>query len=43
MANEFITLKNEVNIKLRINPKSPLLIKLGDGKESTKDYLFYDY
>ncbi len=37
MANEFITLKNEVNIKLRINPKSPLLIKLGDGKESTKD------
>ena len=37
MANEFITLKNEVNIKLKINPKSPLLIKLGDGKESTKD------
>ena len=41
MANEFITLKNEVNIKLKINPKSPLLIKLGDcncrnhGREKT--------
>lgn len=37
MANKFITLKNEVNIKLKIYPKSPLLIKLGDGKENTKD------
>ncbi len=34
MANEFITLKNEVNIRLRINPKSPLLIKLGDHKDA---------
>lgn len=37
MGNKFITLGNEVNIKLKIKPKSPLLIKVGDGKESTKD------
>lgn len=37
MAGEFIKLDNELKIQLKVKPISPLLIKLGDGKESTKD------
>ena len=36
MAKEFLKLENEVKIKFKIKPKSPLLIKLGDGKDATK-------
>jgi CRISPR/Cas system CSM-associated protein Csm3 (group 7 of RAMP superfamily) len=34
MAGEFIKLDNELKIKLKVKPMSPLLIKLGDEKEA---------
>lgn len=37
MANEAIKLENELNIKFRIKPKSPLLVKSSIGKEETSE------
>ena len=36
MAKEFLKLDNELNIKFKIIPLSPLLIKLGEGKNKEK-------
>ena len=36
MGKEFLKLDNEINIRFKIKPLSPLLIKLGEGKNKEK-------